>query len=292
MLALANYSMKGPMQANIAVVLLAALSAIFSPIGILVGAVIALVTLRVSTQEGLKSLLLGLATTGTIHFLMNGGFTLAVISAIEFFIPVWILSVVLRSSNSLEKTLEVAVMMCIAVVAVFYTLVGSPSDWWLSIFNELVKPVLEQANVAYQSSGIEQLANIMTMLVAVFLMSLWYSIVLLGRWWQGTLYYPGQFQQDFYQLSLSKQAVYAAIAFGLLTLFIHDGIVLDISSVITAAFMFQGLAIAHHSVNRKQASTAWLFGIYVLLILLPQMMLILATIGVLDYLLKIRERWS
>ncbi len=54
MLGVANYVMKGPMQAFIAILLLSALTVWIAPLGILVGAIISLVTLRIGEIEGLK----------------------------------------------------------------------------------------------------------------------------------------------------------------------------------------------------------------------------------------------
>jgi len=292
MLGIANFAMKGPFQANLAVVLLTALSIIMSPFGLLAGALVALTTLRVSPQEGMKNLIFAAITLFALNIAIGTGANAALVALMEFFLPVWVLSLVLRKTNSLAVTLETAIVMVAGALIVFYLGVESPSQWWLGLFDTYLKPVLEQAQVNYSAEALEGLAQMMTMLVAVFALSLWFVIVLIGRWWQGALYYPGQFQLDFHALTLSRNSAYAAIVLALGAVFVGQGLVYDLAALMIAGFMFQGIAIAHHSVKQKQASIGWLFGIYVLLFLLPQTMLILATIGVLDFWIRVRERWS
>ena len=56
-------------------------------------------------------------------------------------------------------------------------------------------------------------------------------------------------------------------------------------------FGIQGLAIVHAIVTIKQKSKAWLITIYVLLvIMLPQMVMILASLGVIDQWFNLRAR--
>jgi hypothetical protein len=292
MLAVANYIMKGPFQANLSVVLLTALSILMSPFGLLAGAAIALITLRVSPVEGVKNLVIALITLFGLNMVVGSGVNLALIAAFEFFLPVFVLSLLLRRTNSLALTLEGAALMVVAALMIFYLSVDSPSAWWMGIFDQYLSPLLSQADVTYDATAMLSLAEMMTMLLSVFLLSLWFLIILIARWWQGALYYPGRFQQDFHQLSLSNNAVWIAIVSCIAALFVGSGLIYDIAALLIAVFMFQGLAIAHHSVTQKQASNGWLVGIYLLLFLLPQTMLILATLGLLDRWIKVRNRWS
>lgn len=292
MLALANYSMKGPMQANIAVVLLSALSVWIAPIGILAGGIIALVTLRVDAKEGAKSLIWAMLAQIVLTIMMSGSYLPAIIAIMEYLLPIYVMAVVLRETNSLAQALHLGMLMIGVGLVAFHLMVGDTSAWWLDLFNNQIKPVLQSAGVEYQAEFVPQMAQMVTMLLAVFALILWFSILLLGRWWQSQLYYPGQFQKDFHQLMLPKSTATAAVVIAITGLIVGQEVRLlyDISGVVIAALMFQGVSIAHYMVKEREASTAWLVGLYVLLFLLPQMMLILATIGLLDSWMNFRGR--
>ncbi|MDG6772913.1 DUF2232 domain-containing protein [Thiomicrorhabdus sp. ZW0627] len=293
MLGIAKFVMKGPMQALIAAVLFSALSVWIAPFGMFVGAVIGLVTLRVGVVDGLKLLVWSILANIGLTFVMTGTLFPAWISVIEYMLPVWLMAVVLRNTNSLALSLQLAMIMAGLGVVALHLLVPNPAEWWLDLFNQQVKPLLEASGVEYQSDAIQALANMVTMLLAMFAVALWFSILVMARWWQGGLYHPGQFQSDFYQMALPKTTAYVAVVLAIAGLFLSTGygIVYDLSGVMVAGLMFQGLAIAHQTVSVKKLHTAWLVALYVLLFLFPQAMLILATIGLLDIWINFRSRW-
>jgi len=294
MLAIANYAMKGPMQATIAAVLFSALSVFLAPFGILVGAIIALVTLRIDVTEGFKTLAWSVVSHSALTLMISGSYFPAIISVIEYMLPVWLMAVILRQTNSLAIALQFAMILVGLGVVLFYLTVPSPAEWWLALFNQYVAPMLETSQISYDKELIPNLAEMVTMLMAVFMIILWFSILVVARWWQSELYNPGQFKSDFYQLSLPRTTAYMAIVLAVIGLVsgAQPGLVYDLSGIIIAGLMFQGIAIAHQTVAIKQLSSAWLVGLYVLLFLFPQAMLILATIGLVDTWVDFRNRWE
>lgn len=294
MLGIANYSMKGPKQAAIAVVLSSALSVILAPIGLITGGLIALVTLRISSIEGFKSLALAIVTQLAVTMMFTGNALPALVAIMEFLLPAWVLSVVLRETQSFAKTLQAALIFIAIGLALFHLSVSDTAAFWMALYNETIAPVLAEAQVEYDLELITQLANMVTMLIAVFALVLWYSIVLIGRWWQSQIYAPGQFRKDFYELRVSVQTAYAGIAISIASLALGQTncLIYDLTGLFIAVFMFQGLAIAHATVDQKQANVGWLVGIYVLLFIFPQTMLILATLGLIDSWMDFRRRWD
>jgi hypothetical protein len=293
MLGLANFVMKGPMQALIAAVLLSALTIWIAPLGLLVGAIIGLVTLRVGVTEGFKVLVWSVLANVGLTVALTGSYLPAWISVMEYMLPIWLMAVVLRKTNSLALALQLAMILVGLGVIGLHLMIPSPADWWLSLFNQQIKPLLDESQLDYQLEGIQELAKMLTMLLASFALILWFSILLIARWWQGSLYNPGQFQTDFYQFALPKNVAYLAILLAVLGLVFgqESGLIFDLSGVMIAGLMFQGLAIAHQTVAVKKLHTAWLVSLYVALFLFPQVMLILATIGLLDIWSDFRSRW-
>ena len=294
MLVIANYAMKGPLQATIAAVLFSALSVLLAPFGILTGAIIALVTLRISVTEGFKTLVWSVVAHTALTLIMTGSYFPAIISVIEFILPVWLMAVVLRQTNSLALALQFAMILVGLGVVLFYLAVPNPAEWWLALFNQYIAPVLEASKISFDKDLIPSLVEMMTMLLAVLMIILWFSILVVARWWQSELYNPGQFKTDFYQLTLPKATAYTAIVLAVIGLVsgAKPGLAYDLSGVIIAGLMFQGIAIAHQTVAIKKLSSGWLVGLYILLFLFPQAMLILATIGLVDTWVNFRSRWE
>ncbi|MBN2864452.1 MAG: hypothetical protein JXK16_00430 [Thiotrichales bacterium] len=293
MLGLAKFVMKGPYQALIAAVLLSALTVWFAPIGLLVGAIIGLVTLRVGVLDGFKVLVWSILANVGLTVALTGSYLPAWVSVVEFMLPIWLLAVVLRNTNSLATTLQLAMILVGLGVIGFHLMVSNPAEWWLALFNQQIKPLLDASQVEYNVENIQKVAEMVTMLLASFVLILWFSILMTARWWQGSLYHPGQFQKDFYQFALPKNVAYVAIVLAVLGAIFgnQQGLIFDISGIVISGLMFQGLAIAHQTVAVKKLHNAWLVSLYVALFIFPQVMLILAVIGLLDIWSDFRSKW-
>ncbi len=294
MLGIATYSMKGPKQALIAVGLFSALSVLIAPFGLLMGAIIALVTLRVSVADGFKALICGAVVHVLLTVMLTGNYWPATLAIMEYMLPVWVMSVILRQTNSLATALQFAMLVAGLGLIGFYLIIPNPSEWWLALFTQHIAPILETSGVDYQLELITKMMNLVTMLLAVFAVILWFSILTIGRWWQSELYHPGQFKIDFHQLRLPKTTAYVAIVLAILGLVLGEGsgLVSDLTGVVIVGLMFQGIAIAHQTVAIKKLHTIWLVGLYILLFIFPQTMLILATIGLVDIWMDFRNRWK
>ncbi len=292
MLFVANYTMKGPLQALIATLLLSVLTVWFAPFGLLLGGIIALITLRVGVNEGLKALLLAMIANVGFTTMLMGSIWPGIVTVIEYMLPVWLLSLVLRKTNSLASVIHLAMLMAGVGVVGFYLTVGDPAVWWENLIKTVLEPLMAQAEVTLPPELATNMAKVATLFLGMFAVMLWTSIIFLARWWQSALYFPGRFREDFYQIRMPKSVAYLAVVIALTGLLVKTGIAQDLSGVMVAGLMFPGLAIVHHAVSVKKMSSGWLIGLYVLLFIFPQMILIVATIGLVDTWLDIRSRWT
>lgn len=292
MLSVAKYVMKGPMQAFIATLILSVLTVWIAPFGVLVGAIIALVTLRVGEADGFKILAAAMMTTVVAALLMSGSVWPGVVAIVEYMLPVWLLSLVLRSTSSLALSLSLSMLIAGLGVIAFHLSIGDTTAWWQQVFNTYLLPVFNETGTPFPEEMFANLTEVATLLIAMFVIVLWFAILLLGRWWQSALYVPGQFREDFYEIRLPKNIALLAVVVALVGLFTQSMLIQDLSGVLMAGLMFQGLAVAHHAVNKRQMNSFWLGGLYVFLFLFPQTILILATIGLIDTWVDIRNRWS
>lgn len=290
----AEYSMKGPIQAWIATILLSIMMVFFSPFGLLLGAVVALITLRINLLEGFKAMLMATVLCLVINLWVNGSYWPAMVLIMEFILPVWFMASALRLTNDLSKTLALALLMAGLVVLVFHLLVGEPQLWWQQVFEQYLMPVLEQSQVVLEPgvmATLNDVSEMITLLFSLVMVMIWFSTLLLARWWQATLFYPGKFKADFHQLKLPRNIAVLAVLIALAGVFFEMSLLQSLTAVLMAGFMFQGLALFHQAVTKRAMSQAWLVGLYVFMFLFPQTILILATIGLSDTWLDVRNRW-
>ena len=122
-------------------------------------------------------------------------------------------------------------------------------------------------------------------LVAVAMMLSMIAAVLLGRAWQAALFNPGGFRREFHRLGLPRQLVVPLVAAGIAVVLVEGPalpLLRDLLIIGLFAFLFHGVAAVHRTVASRGLHPAWLAGMYLLMLLLPQMVLFLACIGVVD----------
>jgi hypothetical protein len=105
----------------------------------------------------------------------------------------------------------------------------------------------------------------------------------LARWWQARDGQPGQFGAEFQQLRLGKVLGGAAALAIAASLWSTRPLVDDLARLFMGALMIVGLAAAHRFKAAGRLNGAWLWAIYVLLVLAaPVMVAALAGWGFVD----------
>ena len=106
---LATYIMRGRIQAMIVASTLALLSLIFPPVSVLSSAAVALVTLRRGAFEGLFILVCSSVAAGLLGLLALGNYQFALLYVMVLWLPVWLISIVLREGRHLSLAVEIAI---------------------------------------------------------------------------------------------------------------------------------------------------------------------------------------
>ena len=114
--------------------------------------------------------------------------------------------------------------------------------------------------------------------------------LIIARNWQARLYNPGGFGEEFRQIAIGKQASIALIVGIAIAVVTANHLIIELIMVGVAVFMFQGLSLAHALVKQLELHIGWLIGLYVLmLLLLVQMIVLLATFGIIDNFVNFRQ---
>ena len=296
MQAVARYIMRGRLQAILVAAAAALLSLVLPPLNYISSAVIALVTLRRGWSEGLI-ILAGAALAMALFAALTPVDPMhAVLLAAAIWLPVWMLSLVLRRTVSLSATVSVAALVgCVIVVGVYLGM-NDPAQTWRDIMDKLIEQAQqqnEQAAADALGKMLMSLAPHMTgMLVAALTLGLTLS-VFLGRWWQALLYNPGGFGREFHGLRLGRNFALAAVA-TLAVSMSASGWLGEVAAnaliVIGAAYLLHGLALLHGVVEARKIHVGWLIAVYALTLILPQSSLLLAAAAFVDSWMDVRAR--
>lgn len=294
----AQFIMRGRLQAMLVAVAMAVLSLILPPMNYLSSAVIALVTLRRGWQEGLV-IIVGAGAVMAVFTLMTPLKPIyAGVFAAAVWVPVWLLALVLRATVSVSTTVMVAGVIGLVGIALTYQALDNPAQSWQEVMGRMMEQApapAEKGKTTPNPLGemLEQAAPHMTgMAVAALVLGPMLSL-LLARWWQALLYNPGGFKREFHALRLSRGFAAVALAVLLVSLLTTgrlQEVALNMLIVVVAVCLLPGLALLHGIVEIKAAHPAWLAGIYVGVLVLPQLALVLAVTALADSWLDMRGR--
>jgi hypothetical protein len=255
-------------------------------------AALALVTLRKGPREGLLTLLI---CTCLLLILAMGLFdsTLPVLGLMAtFWLPLWVLAGVLRYTISLTVTLQSALALALLVVLGGAIALGDVTGWGRELLDRLVDPLLQQMQLTGRQRGDIE-ATLATLLLGLCVGNALLSTLLsllLGRWWQSLLFHPGGFGAEFCALRLGQLPAWLALLLFAGVLLWQWPLLANLMLPLLVLYVFQGIAVVHGVVNRARLAQGWLVGLYVVLLLLPQTLLLLGLLGVVDAWVDVRAR--
>lgn len=275
-------------HAGLVVAVFFVLGSLFRP---LAGALNALITLRKGPQEGLLNLLLGGALASLLIFQLSGNWFAAIASVLIGLFPPWLFAVILRETVSLSFTIEMASYLGLIAVMIFHFF----SDLENDIVGQFSSALQQAINSVENAPAIPELTELP--ILGLFLSGLLMTHIIslfLARYWQAALFNPGGFKQEFHHLRMSTRfawVVVGLIGIGVLPI-TQLGIFNQLLVVGLAMFFLAGLGLLHYVVGEKQLNASWLVGVYVLMVVLPHLILLIAMFGLADSWFNFRRLWQ
>lgn len=285
MRALADFIMRGRMQAIVVVAGAAALPMLFW----LCAAAGSLVLLRRGLNDAL-GVLVWAVLPALAWWYFGDPRTLLVLSGS------FGLALLLRNQNAWHR-----VMLCSVGLGLLYAwalgmVFGEPIA---ALAAELQKMLPDMLSDAYQQLSVEEQARlgallipVLTGLLAALLQITTLLSLMLGRYWQALLYNPGGFGLEFRALRFSPAPAMVLLAGMLLapSLGVQAATLAPLCSV---PLVFAGIALVHGLVAQNRMSRFWLVGLYVTLALFMQLIYpLLAILAIVDSLFDFRGRAS
>lgn len=286
---LAAYIMQGRMQAIIVASVLATLSLLFPPISIISASAVALVTLRHGRYEGAWVMLGAGIAVALLGGLLFGGFLFAVAYALGFWLPVWLIAIVLRESGQLNVAFEVILILGFLATGAFYLFGADPAEFWQQRLQLIIQQLVDNPDIHIRSDevefGLSIASQYMTGILITGAVSSVVLSLLMARWWQANLYNPGGFGNEF--LSLKPRLFFAYISLAILLFAIFgDGKIGEMARNmgVLAFFLYLvvGIAVLHVLLSATKSKRLLLTALYVVVLLIPHAMLPVALVGLTD----------
>lgn len=290
MRAIANYILRGRLQAIGITSFLTIISLLVPALAYLIsGLPIALVTLRRGPALGIQiaagSLLLTLGLSLMVGIIPQ----VALAFCLGVWLPVWCCASVLRASESQSLMALTAAGIAVLFILFMHLVVGDVTAWWKSWLELWIKTNLSAAAGQQYRQVLDIVTPLMNAIMAAMIMLSLIMTTLAGRWWQALVFNPGAFRPEFYALRFPRALFYLTLV-GVVILFLigeqEKSMLRDVLVLAVFLYMFQGLSAIHRAVHRRTLPIAWLAIMYCLLIIMPQIVLFIACVGMVDSLLK------
>lgn len=283
MRALADFVMRGRLQATVAVVVAAALPLLFW----VSAAAGALVLLRRGLNDALGIVLWALLPTLLWWYFGEPRPLLVLLGCL-------VLALVLRASVSWTRVLLTSVLLGVlygaTIDAVFGETVKRNAAELLELMPQMLGDAYQQMGADEKARLGELLEPVLTGLMAALLQLLSLLCLTLGRYWQALLYNPGGFAREFHAVRLP-----APLAVTLMVgIFLLPGLNIELAMLTplcSVPLAFAGVALLHGLVAQQCMARFWLVGLYVSLLLFMQLVYpLLVVLAVVDSLIDFRGR--
>lgn len=285
MRALAEFIMRGRMQAIVVVAGSAALPMLFW----LCAAAGSLVLLRRGLNDALGVLVWAVLPALAWWYFGDPRTLLVLLGTFG-------LALLLRSQNAWPRVMLCSVGLGLLYAVALGAVFGEPIA---ALATELQKVLPDMLSQAYQQLSIEERARleallipVLTGLLAALLQIVTLLSLILGRYWQALLYNPGGFGLEYRALRFSPvlaMLLLAGMLFGP-SLGVQMAMLAPLCSV---PLVFAGVALLHGLVSQGRMQRFWLVGLYVTLVLFMQVIYpLLAVMAIVDSLFDFRGRAS
>jgi len=292
---LASFIMRGRMQAMAVASSLALLSLLMPPISIVSSATVALVTLRRGAYEGLLVLLSASMAAAMLGVIVLSNYQFALGYALILWLPVWLLSIVLREGRHLSLAFEISSVLGVIAVIGFYVFVPEPATYWLGVLEVMAQPMMQASEmpVAQIQQTITVVAKYMTGVIATGSVTGLLLGLLLARWWQANLYNPGGFGIEYLSLRMPARFTLSTVAVFVVAV-VTGGVISEmawnIGIILFMLYAFIGTAIVHVLISTTKAKRFLLPFFYMLVFVIPHIVVPVAIIGISDTWLDLRKR--
>lgn len=206
------------------------------------------------------------------------------------------LAALLRSGQSWNRVLLVSVVLGLVYGVVLGAVFREPIE---AMSQELQKLLPQMLDGLYQQLSVDEqarlgalIAPVLNGLIAALLQAVSLLALMLGRYWQALLYNPGGFGREFRSIRITAGPAMLLLACMLVAPNFGSQLAM-LTPLCSVPLVFAGLALIHGLVAEKRLARFWLVGLYVTLLLFMQLIYpLLVVLAIVDSLIDFRGRMA
>ncbi len=283
MRALADFIMRGRMQATLVVVGCAALPLLFW----LSAAAACLVYLRRGMSDAIGVLIWALLPALAWWYFGEPRTLMVLLGALG-------LAALLRAGWAWNRVLLASIALGLVYGVLLGVVFREPIEALAQALNERLPQML---GGLYQQMSVEERANLGSLiapvlngLIAALLQVVSVAALMLGRYWQAALYNPGGFGSEFRAIRIPLWPAVLLLACMLIGPNFGPQMAM-LTPLCSVPLVFAGLALMHGLVKAGKLGRFWLVGMYVTLVLFMQLIYpLLVVLAIVDSLIDFRGR--
>lgn len=275
---------------------LAATYILFLPLaGIVSGAVIVLLALRLGVQRTVLLALVAAALLALLALLTGGSALQTALAALLNWMPAVVLATLLGSWRSLTLTLQVSVIVASVALLGFYVALGDPAVYWSGWLADEAAPLFSDMGLDEQAATLlenrDAIAQQMTVLFVFAIWSLYTFGLLLGYALYDALQERKSVFGRFCDLNFGRVLALIMAITSVVAVVVGVAWLRNFAFLVFVVFWIQGLAILHWLHAEKRLPAVFLFVVYALVPLLSALPVIsLAVVGYTDAWFDFRSR--
>jgi predicted membrane protein DUF2232 len=257
------------------------------------GSVLALITLRKGANIGLQTLIASLLVLYVLFMVAGLPPQLGIAYALIIWLPVWLMSAVLRLSEAQGLLICAVGLLVMSLVVAAYITIGDVANWWQQSLGLMFEEAIPTERLEQYKEILKTGAPMINAMMAVALMFNIIMAVFCARWWQSRLFNPGAFQKEFYALRLPPAILPVSGIIILLVFTIGEpwkNMLDDVTVILMVMYLIQGISAVHRNVDKFKLSKAWVVSMYCLLVLIPLMGRLIACLGMMDVYIDWRRK--
>ena len=293
MLAIARYALKGPMHAATVAGILALLSLFIPILSILSGAIVGLIILTQGLISGTRAILVSIVGITAISYLLTQSPLMGITIGLVQWLPLMVLAEILRRTRSISFTLVVGMGLAMIVAALQFVMWPDAESMWLSFLKVLFQDYQQQPGIDPEQvdAALRNVVHWMNIMLVAVMFSTFVGTLLAGRWFQARLADSAGFREEFYAIRLGKGAAAATLVLLIASVLLQQDWLSALVMVMLATFLYQGMAILH-SWSKHYGKQMLLVLLYVMMIIFPQVVAVIALLGVIDNWIDFRARFK
>ena len=256
--------MTGYPQALAAVLGFALLSVLLPVVGLLAGACIVLLALKLDWRRAAGVIAGAGAALAVLSYALHGvrgGMPAFVGASLLQWLPLLPLAMLWRRCRSPSWPL-VAAAATAAVAVAAASLLPGVEDWWRNMLLDYAR-LLGVGDDA--TAALLAMVPYMSGIALSSLLLIWSLMLLLGRWLQSLLDAPGRFRDEFTSLEIGRGVAVFGIAALAASMLAEAPVLRQLALVAMPLFLLQGVAVAHGWLAGLAQRRLWLAGFYALL---------------------------